>query len=186
MKKIITLLFALLIMVSLTACGKETTPSESGNTPSSTQKTEDKGNKKSEDLTTVEGFMQTFGITEDDMKCAKFTRVGKTSYDLDSGKIIEIGSFISESMTDEEVKAWIEKIIAKLDSLSDDGKIMTYGDGELTVDYIMSKSMKVASGYYQYKGKKVAMSISAFKGQLDNADPNQAMPACTLSLELKK
>ena len=193
MKKIIALTLALLMLMSLAACGEKTPASNDDTTPNS-QQTENPGqqeqtqpggkeDEKADDLTTVEGFMKAFGITEDDMKCAKFTRVGKTSYHTDTGKIIEIGSYISEAMTDEEVRAWIEKIIAKLDSLSDDGKIMTYGDGELTVDYVMAKSMKVASGSYQYKGKNVAMSITVFKGQLDNADPNEAMPACTLSLE---
>ena len=33
---------------------------------------------------------------------------------------------------------------------------------EKTVDYVMAKSMKVASGSYQYKGKNVAMSITVF------------------------
>ena len=197
MKKIITLVLALLMLLSLAACGEKTPATNGENTTPSSQQTEDPGqqeqtqsdnkqNEEADDLTTVEGFMKAFGISEDDMKCAKFTRVGKTSYHTDTGKIIEIGSYISEAMTDEEVRAWIEKIIAKLDSLSDDGKIMTYGDGELTVDYIMEKSMKGASGSYQYKGKNVAMSITVFKGQLDNADPNEAMPACTLSLEFKK
>ena len=187
MKKFLALVLALLMLLSLAACGEKTPAANDENTtPSSQQKQtqpDSKQNEEADDLTTVEGFMKAFGITEDDMKCAKFTRIDKTSYDIDSGKIIEIGSYISEAMTDEEVQAWIEKIITKLDSLSDDGKIMTYGDGELTVDYIMEKSMKVASGSYQYKGKNVAMSITVFKGQLDNADPNEAMPACTLSLE---
>lgn len=194
MKKFLALALAVLMLISLVACGEKTPATNDENTTPSSQQTEDSGqqeqtqpdskqNEEADDLTTVEGFMKAFGITEDDMKCAKFTRIDKTSYDIDSGKIIEIGSYISEAMTDEEVRAWIEKIIAKLDSLSDDGKIMTYGDGELTVDYVMAKSMKVASGSYQYKGKNVAMSITVFKGQLDNVDPNEAMPACTLSLE---
>ena len=197
MKKFLALALAVLMLLSLVACGEKTPATNDENTTPSSQQTEDPGqqeqtqpdskqNEEADDLTTVEGFMKAFGITEDDMKCAKFTRIDKTSYDIDSGKIIEIGSYISEVMTDEEVRTWIENIITKLDSLSDDGKIMTYGDGELTVDYIMEKSMKVASGSYQYKGKNVAMSITVFKGQLDNADPNEAMPACTLSLEFKK
>ena len=197
MKKIITLVLALLMLLSLAACGEKTPASNGDNTTAGSQQTEDPGqqeqtqpdskhNEEADDLTTVEGFMKAFGITEDDMKCAKFTRVGKTSYDIDTGKIIEIGSYISESMTNEEVQAWIEKIIAKLDSLSDDGKIMTYGDGELTVDYMMAKSMKVASGSYIYKGKKVAMAITVLPGELDNENPDYAMPACTLSLEFKK
>ena len=197
MKKIITLVLALLMLLSLAACGEKTPAANGDNTTPSSQQTEKPGqqeqtqpggkeDEKADDLTTVEGFMKAFGIAEDDMKCAKFTRIDKTSYNIDSGKIIEIGSYISESMTNEEVQAWIEKIIAKLDSLSDDGKIMTYGDGELTVDYMMAKSMKVASGSYIYKGKKVAMAITVLPGELDNDNPDYAMPACTLSLEFKK
>lgn len=197
MKKILVLMLALLTGLSLAACGEKTPASNGDNTTAGSQQTEDPGqqeqtqpggkeDEKTDDLTTIEGFMKAFGITEDDMKCAKFTRVRKTSYDIDTGKIIEIGSYISESMTNEEVQAWIEKIIAKLDSLSDDGKIMTYGDGELTVDYMMAKSMKVASGSYIYKGKKVAMAITVLPGELDNDNPDYAMPACTLSLEFKK
>ena len=196
MKKIIALALALLMLMSLAACGEKTPASNDDTTPNSQQtenpgqqeqkQSDNKQNEEADDLTTVEGFMKAFGITEDDMKCAKFTRIDKTSYDIDSGKIIEIGSYISEAMTDEEVRAWIEKIITKLDSLSDDGKIMTYGDGELTLDYMMAKSMKVASGSYIYKGKKVAMAITVLPGELDNENPDYAMPACTLSLEFKK
>ncbi len=197
MKKIITLVLALLMLLSLAACGEKTPAPSMENTNPSSQPSETPGqqeqtrpngneNEKADDLTTIEGFMKAFGITEDDMKCAKFTRIDKTSYNSDSGKIVEIGSFISEAMTDEEVRAWIEKIITKLDSLSDDGKVMTLGDGELTVDYMMAKSMKVASGSYKYNGKNVSVSITVFKGQLDNADPYEAMPACTLWLEFKK
>ena len=197
MKKFLALALAVLMLLTLAACGEKKPEPNGNNTTPSSQQTEDPGqqeqtqpggkeNEKADDLTTVEGFMKAFGITEDDMKCAKFTRIDKTSYDIDSGKIIEIGSFISEAMTNEEVQAWIEKIIAKLDSLSDDGKIMTYGDGELTVDYMMAKNMKVASGSYIYKGKKVAMAITVLPGELDNENPDYAMPACTLSLEFKK
>ena len=101
-------MLALLTVLSLAACGEKTPASNGDNTTAGSQQTEkpgqqeqtqkdNKNNEKTDDLTTIEGFMKAFGITEDDMKCAKFTRVGKTSYDIDTGKIIEIGSYISEA-----------------------------------------------------------------------------------------
>lgn len=86
MKKILTLTLVLFMVVSLTACNKTTPASSSEDNSSNSQVSEGKDNKKAEDLTTVEGFMNAFGITEDDMKCAKFTRIDKTSYDLKIGR----------------------------------------------------------------------------------------------------
>jgi hypothetical protein len=141
MKKIITLTLVLVLALSLAACGgnsgggstttppasnNTTTPPSSGTTTPPADNTPSGGNATG-DLTTVEGYLAAFGLTENDLKCANFTRIDKTAYVIDEGpnygKITEVGAYISKGLTDEEVKAWLEQIITKLNSLSDDGKV---------------------------------------------------------------
>jgi hypothetical protein len=211
MKKTITLALVLVLALSLlTACGGDnndgsstTPPANSGttttppadNTPSGGGDTTSGNNDSANtaDLTTVAGFLAAFGLTEDDLKCANFTRIDKTAYTIDEGpdygKISEVGAYISKALTDEEVRAWLEQILAKLNSLSGDGKIDNLFESgtALTVDYIMEHStgsIYQGSGYYNYNGKRISAQICVIKGYLDNADPNEAMAACTLRLEM--
>jgi len=194
MKKILALALALLMVLALAACGGTTDPAPSG---SGTQQTDPgtsqqgdndtKPNNNTDDLTTVSGFLTAFGLTENDMKCAKFTRLDRTSYVLETNQITEVGTYISEKLTDEEVKEWLEQIIGKLNSLSADGKIANShadANGEaLTADFMMSQSMIIGGGSYNYKGKTVGVVISVAPRSLDNEDPDEAMPACTLELK---
>lgn len=196
MKKLLVLFLALIMVLSLAACGgneNSNTPSGSSTTdPGTSQETPTTsigGDTSKNDLTTESGFLAAFGLTEDDMKCANFTRIEKTSYNLETNVIGEVGAYISAALTDDEVETWLTKIIGKLNSLSDDGKITalyTGADGAaLTVDYIMGKTMKIAPGSYTYNGKQVSVIISVYPNSLDDADPNEAMAACLVDLEFR-
>jgi hypothetical protein len=192
MKKSILLMLTFVLAISLVACGggndngggSTTTPSANNDT---TNPPSNNGNNATGDLTTIEGFLTAFGLTENDLKCANYNRLDITSHVIDTGVIKEVGAYVSKKLTDEEVKAWLDQIIAKLNSLSDDGKVeRLLGDGEaLTTDYIMSQTMYMGSGYYTYNGKEVSVRISVMPGYLDNTDPNNAMAACTLNLEAR-
>ncbi|GHU60167.1 hypothetical protein FACS1894171_0510 [Clostridia bacterium] len=204
MKKVITLALTLVLAFSLLAAcgdGSSTTPSSnSGNSSTSTPPASQSGNDTTPsnnggnatgDLTTVAGFLAAFGLTENDLKCANFTRLDRTAYIIDEGpdygKIKEVGAYISQKLTDEEVSAWLEQVINKLNSLSDDGKIAnSHADAQgeaLTVDFIMNQQMYGGGGQYTYKGKTVGVTIFVVPGYLDNEDPDEAMAACTLRLE---
>jgi hypothetical protein len=202
MKKLITIALALALALSLAACGEKTDNGGSNtggnsNTPGTSQggNTTTPGNNGGNatgDLTTVKGFLSAFGLTENDFKCANFTRIDKTAYVIDEGpdygKITEVGAYISKGLTDEEVKAWLEQIITKLNSLSADGKVdnLFESGSALTPEYIIEKStgsIYQGGGYYTYNGKEVSVGICVIKNYLDNEDPNEAMAACTIGLE---
>lgn len=191
MKKFLALALILAMVFALAACGGEKDPAPSGNTAdpgTSQQPTDEPDGGEEADLTTVTGFLTAFGLTEDGLiNCPNFSRLDKTTYSIDTGEIKEVGVYISEALTDEEVRAWLEQMLDKLKSLSDDGKVInnfsdTEGE-ELTVDYIMERSMKLGLGTYTYKGKTVTVMITASPRSLDNADPDEAMPALSLKLE---
>lgn len=199
MKKFLTSALVLTMILSLAACGEKTpaqtestTPAPSGNGTSATSQqvadntTSGNDSENTADLTTVSGFLTEFGLTENDMKCANFTRLDRTSYVLDTMKITEVGSYVSEKLTDDDVKAWLEQIIGKLNSLSGNGKIEnSHADAQgeaLTAEFIMNRTMKIGGGSYDYNGKTVDVVISVSPGALDNEDPDEAMPACSLEL----
>ena len=189
MKKLLAILIVLVLTLSLlTACGESGGTGSTGTGSAGTGSDEGRGDLIDEDqagdLTTVEGFLSYWGLTGDDLKCANFNRLDKVSYSLETGEIHEVGAYISAKLTDDEAKAWIEKVISKLNSLSAEGKLANIlADGEeLTADYIMAQSMHIGSGDFTYKGKKANAMISVIPGYLDSDDPDEAMAACSLKL----
>jgi hypothetical protein len=199
MNRILVLMLALALAVFFAACGAKDAVQEavrgavsggesvaSSNQDDSKEATppEKQGDSGDADLTTVEGFLTAFGLTQEDVRCANFNRLDITSNSLETGEIYEVGAYISEKLTDEQAKAWLDQILAKLESLSESGKIKNIlEDADLTTDYIMSQSMYVGSGTYMYDGKKVVVLLSVIPGYLDSEDPDDAMAACTLGLE---
>lgn len=198
MKKAFALALALVLALSLAACGgsgngtstppandNSTSSGTGGNNSTAAPPSTGGGNAADEDLTTVEGWLATFGLTENDLKSAHYNRLDVNSYVTSTGVITEVGVMISEKLTDEEARAWIEQVIAKLNSLSDSGQIDNLlEDGEaLTADYIMDQQMYIGSGYYDYNGRAVVAMISVMPGYLDDEDPDVAMAACSLGLE---
>ena len=81
MKKILALALALMMVLALAACGGKTDPAPSGNgtTDPGTSQTTDPGTSQqggadentpadSVDVSTLNGFLSQFGLTEDDIK----------------------------------------------------------------------------------------------------------------------
>ena len=200
MKKLFAISLALVLMISLAACGgsggsasnpptngSSATPNTDNDTSTATPAPAGGADAADEDLTTIEGWLATFGLTESDLMCAHYNRLDINSYVTSTGVITEVGVMISEALTDEEARAWVEQIIAKLNSLSDSGQIDNLlVDGEdLTADYIMEQTMYMGSGYYNYNGRTVVAMIVVMPGYLDDEDPDVAMAACSLGLEWK-
>ncbi len=183
MRNVIAIAICLAAATMFSACD---TGDENNGKNDNTEQTGNNGNSQTNDLTTIKGFLTAFGLTENDLKCANFTRLDKTSYSLSTNEIKSVGAFVSKKLTDAEVKDWLDKVIGKLGSLSAEGKIKNVvEDGDLTTDYIMSKTMYIGGGTYTYNGKKVSVTISVMPGYLDNEDPDDAMAACTLKLEFR-
>lgn len=200
MKKLISITLALVLVLSLSACGgsggapsqpennSSPAPAPAGGGASAhTPAPAGGGNAAAEDLTTIEGWLATFGLTESDLECAHYNRLDINSYVISTGVITEVGAMVSEKLSDEEARAWIEQVITKLNTLSDSGQIDNLmADGEaLTADYIMEQQMYIGSGYYDYNGRTVVAMIAVMPGNLDNEDPDVAMAACSLGLEWK-
>jgi hypothetical protein len=195
MKRISAFALALMLALTLAACSSGSTDSgatetQGGNNQTEapageeTQSTEENdGGNDAADLTTIEGYLAAFGLTEEDLKPAHFTRLDATSKSIDSGVIKEVGAYVSQELTDEEVKAWLDQVLGKLGSLSAEGKVdNVLADGDLTSDQIMSKSMYLGTGAYTYNGKQVDVTIFVMPGYLDSDDPDDAMAACALQL----
>ena len=189
MKKLLAITLVMVLAFSLlTACGgnadTDTSGDDSTNPTASQDDNQTSDDETIADLTTVDGWLAYWELTEDDLKCANFTRLDKTTTVISTGEIEEVGAYINKELTDEEVRAWLEKVISKLNSMSEEGKLANIlKDGEeLTADYIMEQNMRIGSGDFTYKGKKVNAMISVMPGYLDSDDPNDAMAACTLEL----
>lgn len=194
MKKIITFTLALMMVFALAACGDTgKTPSGStGNTqtdPPSSQggNTETPGGSDKADITTVAGWLTNWGLTENDLKCAHFTRLDKTSYNSETLEIKSVGAYCDTKLTEEEVRAWLGQLLAKLNSMSAEGKLVDnlHDNAELTVDYIIEKGetyLYTAIGNFTYNGKDTTAIITVTPNQLDDADPDEAMAACMIEL----
>ena len=197
--KFLAVCMALAMALSLSACGGTAGGnSNAANPPSTAARNSaaasdtNSGGSPSQgtsaaDLTTVAGFLAYYGLSEDDLKCANFTRLDKTVYDIDTGDIEEVSAYVSQKLTDDQIRAWLEQVMAKLNSLSDNGKVeLTFSDGEaLTVDYMMGQPMNIGQGTYPYKGKTIDVLISVTNG-LDSDDPNDATACCSLQLEVEQ
>ena len=174
MKKLLFLVLSLVLVFSHVAC------SENDSNTSGTSKTTDKGN--TDNLTTIEGWLSYWNLAEEDLRCANFTRLDKTTYSSKTGVISEIGIYINKELTNNEVSAWLEKIISKLNSISEEGRITNYEahDELLAADWIMSRTLHIGSGEFTYKGKKVNTMICVLPDCLDSYDADDA--ACTIRL----
>jgi hypothetical protein len=191
MKKFLVLVLGLLMALALVGCGggegADATPA--GSEPVAAESTgetapEDAGEVADADLTTVEGFLTNFGLSEADLECANFNRLDISVKSAETGEVHEVSTYVSKQLTTEETQAWLEQVVAKLKSLADDGKLSNLLDGgqDLTVDYRMAQELPMATGSYLYEGKTVNFLISVPNG-IDNEDPNVAMGACSLKLE---
>lgn len=188
MKKILALLIAMMMVLSLAACGgNEENPSGGGTTdPGASQGSNDStsgssGDEEKADLTTVEGWLSYWGFTEDDLKPAHFTRLVQGKTNSDTREIKAVDAYVDTKLTEEEIRAWLEQVVSKLNSLSEDGKLLLLNGEELTVDYLMEQEMRMDSCSFEYKGK-TAYALISVPGGLDNEDDDMASAACTLQL----
>lgn len=168
MKKFSILLLAMMIVLSLAACGEKTDPDPSdGSTPSATQEQEQnetpsvsskpdettpaQSNDTQDDALSVAGFLSVYGLSEDDIKPEHFVAFGELTMDgsAKAGEIDSTGYIIitvdKEKTQEEQVRAWFEQIYAKMQSLSTDGKlhknaltIGAEGDEEATLEALFS------------------------------------------------
>jgi predicted small secreted protein len=171
MKKAILLILALVLVLSLAACGgkdtgstgsSSTTPpasnngngnsetTQSDNTPSGTPDSTPSKADTTNDMGTVADFLSVYDLSETDIKPELFIEFEELKMD-GSTKAGESGSsgFISivvdkDATGEEQVKAWFEKIYDKMQKLSSDGKIYknyTSMDEEFTLETLFENPL---------------------------------------------
>lgn len=146
MKKILALTLALMLALSLAACGgkdgpKPSSSSDTGDTPPASAQQEqqpsstpDPGTEQTDsestspdesmptgDTMTVAEFLQVYGLSEDDCKPEHFIEFGEPKREGNMG-ILDI-SVDKEHTTEETMIAWYTQLYTKLESLSDTGKL---------------------------------------------------------------
>ena len=149
MKKLFSLLPALVLVLSLAACGggdDDKTPSNDDNTPSSSQQQEqntpdpDEGEDEPDnsgnnaesnegDTWTVESFLKLYGFNAEELKPNHFTSFEelKMADSKEPGKKGSAGSITINvekgKTTADDFNVWFETLYAKMTELSDDGKL---------------------------------------------------------------
>lgn len=193
MKKILALLLAMMMVLSLAACGgNEGTPS--GGTSQQEQPSNTSGNgseqqsgntsdgNKTHDLTTIEGYLAQFGLTQDFLKTPSFTRFNGNR-NLSTQQISGINVYQSAEMDAAQKEAWAKGVNDALIAASDDGKITStpYAiEYSLDVDY--TKGTLVFAGTIQVNGKAANFTFSITNG-LDSDDPDDSYPAATFGIQ---
>lgn len=193
MKKILALLLAMMMVLSLAACGgNEETPS--GGTSQQEQPSNTSGNgseqqsgntsdgNKTHDLTTIEGYLAQFGLTQDFLKTPSFTRFNGNR-NLSTQQISGINVYQSAEMDAAQKEAWAKGVNDALIAASDDGKIAStpYAiEYSLDVDY--TKGTLVFAGTIQVNGKAANFTFSITNG-LDSDDPDDSYPAATFGIQ---
>ena len=200
MKKLFALLIALMMIVSLVACGENTnTPSGSeGDKPGTSQGGESNNggennnngdnNTETYDLTTVAGYLAQYGYSESDFSSTKnFTRMKSTST-KSSGEIVNVGVYISEGLTEDEKTAWVDSFITLVKGKSDDGKVYKYDyfNGIQTDEIEPAVDFATFGGVMAYKadGKTVVVELSVTNG-VDSDDPDDAMSFANIGFEFE-
>lgn len=119
-------------------------PSESSGKPSSSVQTEQSAPEVAEnfDTTTVEGYLNTFGFTTEDVECYAFTRADALSYDA-SGNVTSVGVFTYDYLGT-DIYTWLEKFLKDLEAVSDDGVVknsgkLKSGNEQWTEEFVTNK-----------------------------------------------
>ena len=206
MKKLFTLLLALMMVFALAACGNNETPSGSeGDKPGTSQGGESNNggennnnggestnngdnNTETYDLTTVAGYFAQYGYSESDFSSTKnFTRMKSTST-KSSGEIVNVGVYISEGLTDDEKTAWMDNFITLAESKSDDGKVYKYDyfKGIQAEQIDPAVDFATFGGVMAYKadGKTVVVELSVTNG-VDSDNPDDAMSFANIGFEFE-
>ncbi len=163
MKKFLTLALALIMGISLAACGnKSDTPSPSGsNTDASDASQNGENNNDGKiDTSTVSGFFSSYGLTEANIKPD-----GVGEGEIKANQYIESQAKVTykASLDLEKAIAWCDLLMSATKAASDDGKIyadVASGEEFPGLDW-QDTAMKscVAVWQYKYKGAVVIISV---------------------------
>ena len=199
MKKLLAILLAAMMLLSLAACGNNETPSGSeGDKPGTSQGGESNNggestnngdnNTETYDLTTVAGYLAQYGYSESDFSSTKnFTRMKSTST-KSSGEIVNVGVYISEGLTEDEKTAWVDSFITLVKGKSDDGKVYKYdyfkGIQAEQIDPAVDFATFGGVMAYRADGKTVVVELSITNG-VDSDDPDDAMSFANIGFEFE-
>ena len=206
MKKLLAILLAAMMLLSLAACGNNETPSGSeGDKPGTSQGGESNNggennnnggestnngdnNTETYDLTTVAGYLAQYGYSESDFSSTKnFTRMKSTST-KSSGEIVIVGVYISEVLTEDEKTAWVDSFITLVKGKSDDGKVYKYdyfkGIQAEQIDPAVDFATFGGVMAYRADGKTVVVELSITNG-VDSDDPDDAMSFANIGFEFE-
>ena len=199
MKKLLAILLAAMMLLSLAACGNNETPSGSeGDKPGTSQGGESNNggennnngdnNTETYDLTTVAGYLAQYGYSESDFSSTKnFTRMKSTST-KSSGEIVNVGVYISEGLTEDEKTAWVDSFITLVKGKSDDGKVYKYDyfKGIQAEQIDPAVDFATFGGVMAYKadGKTVVVELSVTNG-VDSDNPDDAMSFANIGFEFE-
>ena len=205
MMKILAILIAGLMMLSMVACDLGNTEDPNKDSPGASQSgnqggTENQGgeenkddnngggNTETYDLTTVAGYLAQYGYSESDFSSTKnFTRMKSTST-KSSGEIVNVGVYISEGLTDDEKTAWVDSFITLVKGKSDDGKVYKYDyfKGIQAEEIDPAVDFATFGGVMAYKagGKTVVVELSVTNG-VDSDDPDDAMSFANIGFEFE-
>ncbi|MBO5000631.1 MAG: hypothetical protein J6C58_07345 [Bacteroidaceae bacterium] len=198
MKKLFALLIALMMVFTLAACGDNNTTDPDKDNPGTSQSdnqggTENQGgeennggeNNETYDLTTVAGYLASYGYAESDFSSVKnFTRMaGKTG---SGGKVTSVDVYISEGLTDDEQTAWRGGVVTLAKGKSDDGKVYVYDiiSGMTDREFDPATDFGTFGGTFGYKadGKTIVVNLN-ITGGVDSSDPDDAMPFANIKFE---
>lgn len=215
MKKLITLLLSLTMVLSLAACGAgaDNKPSEDSGKPSAGQQTETNNEKpdasstedagetantqnKAADLTTVEGYLWYWGELDlEQVFSDGITRAEKNSWNIETGEISSVGLYSAEVLSEAELDSCLIKMLNNCICMSDDGKvynsgIMTDDKDQWTNDYLVAAREKggwmlLLDGEFKKDGKDVGITIELYPDAVDKEDPDEANAVMVFSFEYR-
>ena len=191
MKKLLAILLAVMMLFSLAACGNNETPSgdEGGGTSQTDNQGGEGNNTENYDLTTVAGYLASYGYAESDFSETKnFTRIESTSTKSSTGEIVSVGVYVSEGLSDDEKTAWVDSFITLVKGKSDDGKVYKYDyfDGIQTEEIDPDVDFATFGGVMAYKadGKTIVVELSVTNG-VDSDNPDDAMSFASIKFEIE-
>ena len=147
MKKLLALALVMVLALSLlAACGdsdgnSSDTPGDGDNTPG--------GGNETPDTNTVAGYLEQFGLTEDDVKADGFT-----SFEGPDGWLIKVNASAGQ------FDAWGKKVFDKTKSVSADGKCYTDMYPHDTDEKEWEDGAILFTWCYMYNSSKVTVEIT--------------------------
>ncbi len=176
MKKLVAFALVIVLALSLAACGGNDKPSNSSNstsTPPASQggtsttpppsSTPEAAPSDDVDVSTIEGFLSQFGLTEADVKPEGAGEGShKTEREGKRGRV----SWIVEDATAEVKDQWIQAIVEKTKTLATDGKIYvdSYFEDEFSFTSIADTGTSTIVWMYHYSDSDVDIKCEILDG----------------------